>query len=157
VAAKSHKFPNYNFFYFLIVSIFFYIGYTIFATPLIGLGYEMTPDYNERTRLMAVSQFMGQIAWMIAPWFWVIIYEPINLRTAPQGAKNLSIWVGSLCMILGIMPGLFNKEKIVPDKIKWQIFRERVGCQYKRIYDWNKTHAEKQTFCKTLRGYLFHF
>jgi GPH family glycoside/pentoside/hexuronide:cation symporter len=108
----------YNFFYFLIVSIFFYIGYTIFATPLIGLGYEMTSDYNERTRLMAVSQFMGQIAWMIAPWFWVIIYDQSIYDTAPEGARNLSIWVGALCMILGIMPGLFNKEKIVPDHDK---------------------------------------
>jgi len=52
------------------LSVVFYIGYTIFTTPLIGLGYEMSPDYNERTRLMAVSQWMGQIAWMIAPWFW---------------------------------------------------------------------------------------
>ncbi len=109
---------TYNFFYFLIVSIFFYIGYTIFATPLIGLGYEMTPDYNERTRLMAVSQWMGQIAWMIAPWFWVIIYEPSIFSSAPEGARTLSIWVGALCMILGILPALFNKEMIVPDKTK---------------------------------------
>lgn len=108
----------YNFVYFLIVSIFFYIGYTIFATPLIGLGYEMSPDYNERTRLMAVSQFMGQIAWMIAPWFWVIIYDQSIYDTAPEGARNLSIWVGALCMILGIMPGLFNKEKVVPEQDK---------------------------------------
>lgn len=108
----------YNFFYFLIVSIFFYIGYTIFATPLIGLGYEMTPDYNERTRLMAVSQFMGQIAWMIAPWFWVIIYDTSIYDSAPEGARSLSIWVGALCMILGILPGLFNKEKVLPDKSK---------------------------------------
>jgi len=108
----------YNFFYFLIVSIFFYIGYTIFATPLIGLGYEMTDDYNERTRLMAVSQFMGQIAWMIAPWFWVIIYDQSIYDSAPEGARNLSIWVGGLCMILGILPGLFNKEKVLPDQDK---------------------------------------
>lgn len=108
----------YNFFYFLIVSIFFYIGYTIFATPLIGLGYEMTPDYNERTRLMAVSQFMGQIAWMIAPWFWVIIYNPSLFDSAPEGARILSIWVGGLCMVLGILPALFNNEMIVPDQDK---------------------------------------
>jgi len=108
----------YNFFYFLIVSIFFYIGYTIFATPLIGLGYEMSPDYNERTRLMAVSQFMGQIAWMIAPWFWVIIYDQSIYDTAPEGARNLSIWVGALCMILGILPGIFNKERVVPEQDK---------------------------------------
>lgn len=109
---------TYNFVYFLIFSIIFYLGYTIFATPLIGLGYEMTPDYNERTRLMAVSQFMGQIAWMIAPWFWVIIYNQDIYPSAPEGAKNLAIWVGALCMILGIMPALFNKELILPDKSK---------------------------------------
>ena len=108
----------FNFFYFLVVSMFFYIGYTVFAAPLIGLGYEMTPDYNERTRLMAVSQFMGQIAWMIAPWFWVIIYNKNIYNSAPEGARNLSIWVGGLCMILGIMPALFNKEKIDLDKDK---------------------------------------
>ena len=109
---------TYNFFYFLGVSFFFYIGYTIFATPLIGLGYEMTSDYNERTRLMAVGQFMGQAAWMIAPWFWVIIYDPSIYDSAPEGARNLSIWVGAICMILGILPALFNKEMIVPDKDK---------------------------------------
>lgn len=109
---------TYNFFYFLVVSVFFYLGYTIFATPLIGLGYEMTPDYNERTRLMAVSQWMGQIAWMIAPWFWVIIYDPSIFESAPEGARILSIWVGAICMILGAMPAIFNKEMIVPDKDK---------------------------------------
>jgi len=108
----------YNFFYFLIVSLFFYIGYTVFAAPLIGLGYEMTSDYNERTRLMAVSQFMGQIAWMIAPWFWVIIYDQSIYHSAPEGARNLSVWVGGLCMVLGIMPALFNKEKVDLDKDK---------------------------------------
>ena len=107
---------SYNFFYFLFFSLIFYIGYTIFATPLIGLGYEMTPDYNERTRLMAVSQWMGQIAWMIAPWFWVIIYDQDIYASAPEGARNLSIWVGALCMILGIMPAIFNKELKLPSK-----------------------------------------
>jgi GPH family glycoside/pentoside/hexuronide:cation symporter len=106
---------TYNFFFFLSLSLVFYIGYTIFATPLIGLGYEMSPDYNERTRLMAVSQWMGQIAWMIAPWFWVIIYNQSLYGTAPEGARNLSIWVGGLCMVLGIMPALFCKELVLPD------------------------------------------
>jgi len=106
---------TYNFFFFLGLSIIFYIGYTIFATPLIGLGYEMSPDYNERTRLMAVSQWMGQMAWMVAPWFWVIIYNQSLYDTAPEGARNLSIWVGGLCMILGMMPAFFCKELVLPD------------------------------------------
>lgn len=109
---------TYNFFYFLFFSLIFYMGYTIFATPLIGLGYEMSADYNERTRLMAVSQWMGQIAWMIAPWFWVIIYDQDIYQTAPEGARNLSLWVGGLCMILGVMPALFNKELTLPQLAK---------------------------------------
>lgn len=106
---------TYNFVFFLLMSLVFYFGYTIFATPLIGLGYEMTPDYNERTRLMGSSQLMGQIAWMIAPWFWYIIYLPSFAESAPAGARILSIWVGALCMILGIMPALFCKEKLQPN------------------------------------------
>ncbi|MCB0640292.1 MAG: MFS transporter, partial [Phaeodactylibacter sp.] len=76
----------------------------------IGLGYEMTPDYNERTRLMASSQFMGQVAWMIAPWFWFLIYHPELYDTPPEGARNLSIWVGAACLLLGIMPAIFCRE-----------------------------------------------
>ncbi len=106
---------TYNFFYFLSLSMLFYVGYTIFATPLIGLGYEMSPDYHERTRLMAVSQWMGQIAWMIAPWFWVLIYDQSLFASAPQGARELSIWVGALCTILAVMPAFFCKEMVLPD------------------------------------------
>jgi len=101
---------TYNFYYFMFWSLIFYLGYTIFATPLIGLGYEMTPDYNERTRLMGVSQFMGQIAWMIAPWTWVLIYNQDIYPTAPQGARNLAIWVGGFCILLALMPAFFCRE-----------------------------------------------
>lgn len=123
---------THNFVYFLILSIVFYIGYTIFATPLIGLGYEMSPDYHERTRLMAVSQWMGQMAWVIAPWFWVIIYNQNIYESAPAGARNLAIWVGGLCMILGIMPALFNKELVLPElkgpsKLSWKELRANTG------------------------------
>ncbi|MGQ1787664.1 MULTISPECIES: MFS transporter [unclassified Saccharicrinis] len=139
----------YNFFYFLIVSIFFYIGYTIFATPLIGLGYEMTPDYNERTRLMAVSQFMGQIAWMVAPWFWVIIYNESIFETAPEGARIMSVWVGGVCMILGIMPALFNKELIVPeqDKIK-NLSRAEMANNVKEFLKGIKLTLQNKPFVK---------
>lgn len=107
-AGESHE--TYNFVYFLVMSVVFYLGYTVFAAPLIGLGYEMTPDYNERTRLMAMSQIMGQIAWMIAPWFWFLISRPELFPNSPTGVRQLSIWVGLLCLVMGIMPALFCKE-----------------------------------------------
>jgi glycoside/pentoside/hexuronide:cation symporter, GPH family len=73
------------------------IGNTMFSTPLIGLGYEMTFDYNERTRLMGFSQTLGQVAWMIVPWFWVIIANPDLFETQAIGVRQLSVIVG-VCM-----------------------------------------------------------
>ncbi|MBK8492938.1 MAG: MFS transporter [Saprospirales bacterium] len=100
---------NYNFWYFLIFSLVYLIGNTIFSTPLIALGYEMTSDYNERTRLMAFSQTVGQFAWMIVPWFWVIIANPNIYATQAIGVRNLSIIVGAICMAFGILPAIFCK------------------------------------------------
>ncbi len=97
----------YNFWYFLIFSLIYLTGNTIFSTPLIGLGYEMTSDYNERTRLMAFSQTMGQIAWMIVPWFWVLIANPNLFETQAIGVRRLSVIVGGICLLLGILPAIF--------------------------------------------------
>lgn len=97
----------FNFWYFLIFSMIFLVGNTMFATPLVGLGYEMTTDYNERTRLMAFSQTMGQIAWMIVPWFWVIIADPDIFESQATGVRQLSIMVAVVCTVLGVLPGIF--------------------------------------------------
>lgn len=103
------KTQMYNFWYFLIMSLVYLTGNTIFSTPLIGLGYEMTSDYNERTRLMAYSQTVGQFAWMIVPWFWVLIANPNLFETQAIGVQRLSIVVGALCMALGVLPAIFCK------------------------------------------------
>lgn len=97
------------FWYFLAFSLAFTIGNTMYATPFVGLGYEITSDYNERTRLMAFSQVMGQVAWMIVPWFWVLIADPDLFESQAQGVQTLSLYVAGGCVILGLMPGLFCK------------------------------------------------
>ncbi|MDD7885956.1 MFS transporter [Flavivirga sp. 57AJ16] len=99
----------FNFWYFLILSMVFLIGNTMFATPLVGLGYEMTSDYNERTRLMASSQTIAQIAWMVVPWFWVLIADKNIFDTQAIGVRQLSVIVGAICVVLGILPAIFCK------------------------------------------------
>lgn len=97
----------FNFTYFLIGSLFFYVGLTIFATPYIAMGYEMSNDFHERTRLMAVAQWIGQWAWVIVPWFWPLLYNPELFSSAAEGVRNLSIWVGVGCMLLAAIPAIF--------------------------------------------------
>ncbi len=101
---------TFHFWYILVMSFVFYIGYTIFATPLIGLGYEMTSDYNERTRLMASSQIIGQIAWMIAPWLWWVIAQPDIFSTQTEGVRVVAIYTGVICLVLAVLPALICKE-----------------------------------------------
>ncbi len=98
---------DYNFWYFLIMSMVFLIGNTMFATPLVGLGYEMTSDYNERTRLMAFSQTVGLLAWVIVPWFWVIIADPDIFSNQAEGVRTMAMYVGVACLFLGLLPAIF--------------------------------------------------
>ena len=100
----------YNFIYFLCWSCVFFIGLTIFSVPYVAMGYEMSDDYHERTRLMAVAQWIGQWAWVIAPWFWIVLYDPNWFDNATEGARTLSIWVGAVCMLLAMVPAIFCKS-----------------------------------------------
>lgn len=109
---------NYNFWYFLLFSLIYIVANTIYSTPLIGLGYEMTSDYNERTRLMGFSQTIGQMAWVIVPWFWVLIANPNLFETQAEGVHQLAIVVGAVCMVLGLMPAIFCKEMPQPEDAK---------------------------------------
>lgn len=101
------------FWFFLIGSIIFYLFYTMFATPWVALGYEMTSDYHERTRLMGVMNFMGQFAWISLPWFYAIMENDRLFSDSVEGARMLAIAIGIFVAIVGVMPALFCKEKFV--------------------------------------------
>ncbi len=106
------------FWFFLIGSIIFYLFYTMFATPWVALGYELTSDYHERTRLMGVMNFMGQFAWISLPWFYAIMENDRLFSDSVQGARSLAIAIGIFVAVVGIMPAIFCKERFVPSEAK---------------------------------------
>ncbi|HBA85738.1 MAG TPA: MFS transporter [Verrucomicrobia bacterium] len=117
---------RFYFWVFLIGTNIFYIAYTIFATPFIALGYELTPDYHERTRLMGFSNFIGQFAWMAVPWFYAIMENDRLFDNSVQGAKGLAIAVGAIVVVVGALPAIFFKERyqsIVQREEKGKVFR----------------------------------
>ena len=101
---------SFYFNYFLIGSFVFYLAYTVFATPWVALGYELTPDYNERTRLMGVQNIIAQLAWVAAPWFLLVMELPMfgDMR---QGAAALAIGLALTCAVLGVLPALVLRER----------------------------------------------
>jgi glycoside/pentoside/hexuronide:cation symporter, GPH family len=106
----------FNFTYFMGMSLVFYLGLTIFSVPYVAMGYEMSDDFHERTSVMAVSQFIGQWAWVIAPWFWVILYDKDLFATPDEGVRYLSVWVAIPCTIFAIIPAIFIKSKSTVDR-----------------------------------------
>ncbi len=106
---------SYNFVYFLLWSLAFYLGLTIFSVPYVAMGYEMSEDFHERTNIMAVAQWIGQWAWVIAPWFWVIMYDPEWFENGAVATRTIAIWVGVICAVLAMVPAFFIKSKSTKD------------------------------------------
>jgi GPH family glycoside/pentoside/hexuronide:cation symporter len=114
-AGHSQRF---YFWVFLASSIAFYTFYTVFAAPWVALGYEMTPDYHERTRLMAVMNFMGQFAWVSLPWSFAIMSNERLFADTVQGARFLAIAMGVVVAACGVMPAIFCRERAEPSQAK---------------------------------------
>ena len=103
---------GYYFWYFLIGSLVFFLAYTVFATPWVALGYELTPDYNERTRLMGVQNFVSNIAFVIGPWFLVIMTNAAWFRNQMAGARFLALAICVTTILLGVIPAIFLRERV---------------------------------------------
>jgi len=116
---KSESFFVKYFWYFLFMSVLFFLAYTVYATPFVAFGYEMTPDYHERTRLHAFANTVGQLAWVGVPWFYSIMASDL-FRDKVHGARTLAIAVGLFVAIFGIIPALFCRERELP-----QVTREK--------------------------------
>lgn len=126
---------DFYFWYFLVGSMIFYIGYTIFATPWVALGYELTPDYHERTRLMGVQNFMGQLAYVVSPWF-LAIMQISAFEDMIEGAAYLAIVIALLTVMIGILPAIFLKERfahaLVPDQLTTRKEKSSLATEIKK-------------------------
>ena len=126
---------DYNFAYFLFWSIVFYLGLTIFSVPYVAMGYEMSDDFHERTSIMAIAQWIGQWAWVIAPWFWVIMYDTAWFETADIAVRELAIWVGLACAICAMVPAIFIKGKSTLEEDYSPMTMKNIGGSLIKIWD----------------------
>lgn len=104
------KSEAFYFTYFLIGSLLFFLAYTVYATPWVALGYELTPDYHERTRLMGTQNFIGSIAYMISPYFLAIMFLPV-FGDVVTGAGYLALIIAAVAIGLGVLPAILLRER----------------------------------------------
>lgn len=107
---------SFTFWFFLVAFIVYFLFYTIYATPFVAFGYEMTPDYHERTRLHAFANTFGQLAWLGVPWFYALMASDLFENTV-HGARILALWVGGTIALLGIIPAIFCRERLATNPV----------------------------------------
>jgi GPH family glycoside/pentoside/hexuronide:cation symporter len=104
--------------YFIVMQLLYFTAYTIFSVPYNALTYEMTPDYNERTRVMSFCAFFHKLGELLGGWMlpiatalgiWLVAdSEELNMA----GVLAMGWMVGIVIMAgVGSMPGLFVKER----------------------------------------------
>ncbi|WP_445452067.1 MFS transporter [Flavobacterium sp. 25HG05S-40] len=133
---------NFNFFYFLTFKLCLYLGLTIFSVPFVAMGYEMSEDFHERTQIMAIAQWIGQWAWVIVPWFWIIMYDKELFSNPEVATRTLAIWVGIPCMIFAMVPAFFITSKSTVNETSYKSINIRnIGEIFK-----NLIHEFKEAF-----------
>ena len=95
--------------WFLTTSLIFYLAFTIFSVPYIALGMELSPDYHERTSVMAVRGVLQQGGFfVVASLYWLTSLDRYADRA--DAMRWNSLWIGALIFIVIIIPAVFARE-----------------------------------------------
>lgn len=97
--------------YFMVTALLFYTCYAFFSIPYQSLTYESSPDYDERTRVMAHYAVWGKIADLSSGWIFPL--SQLALFASPIiGIRSVGWGVGIFILALvGMIPGLFGRER----------------------------------------------
>ena len=115
----------------------FYIGYTLYSVPWNSVGYEMTPDYTERTRVWAFASFFNKLGEL--SYSWVFPLTTLAIFGSVMYGVQVIGWIVAILILggMGILPGLFVKERYFKKAVK----QERV-----RIWPALKASASNRAF-----------
>jgi GPH family glycoside/pentoside/hexuronide:cation symporter len=96
--------------YLISTLVLFYLGYTIYSVPLNSLGYEMTPDYRERTNVWAFATFFNKVGEL--SYSWVFPLTSLAYFGSVMHGVQIIGWIVAILILgcMGVLPGLMAKE-----------------------------------------------
>ncbi|MGE4489871.1 MAG: MFS transporter [Kiritimatiellales bacterium] len=105
--------PNWSqnvlFGYFLLMLIGYYTAYTVWSVPWNALGFEMTPDYNERTRVQAWRSAFAVSAGLFISWTYKLCF--LFNKNEVIGARYVGVLIGLVLLITGMASAFFCRER----------------------------------------------
>lgn len=94
-----------------------YTAFTIFTVPFESLRMELTPDYDERTRLSAWVAVAGKCVYFAGGWVLAIASSSYFSNTESgeadlvSGMRTLSWFIAGLIVVLGVTASFVVKER----------------------------------------------
>ncbi len=116
---------TFYFSWYMVISILFYTAFTVFGVPYVALGYELSPDYHERTRVMAFRTWFQSVAGICIQWMFWLTQRDLFEDTV-EGMRWVGIGMGILMIVMGVAPGIFLRERVLTLEEK-TANREKLG------------------------------
>jgi GPH family glycoside/pentoside/hexuronide:cation symporter len=95
--------------YLLLMGTLYFSSYTVYSIPYAALGFELTSDYDERTRLLAWPNYVGLLGSITMPWLYSIALLPL-FGNEVVGARWVSVVLALLIIAFGTAPAIFLRE-----------------------------------------------
>ncbi|MEN8254106.1 MAG: MFS transporter [Verrucomicrobiota bacterium] len=86
------------------------LTYTLYVVPYTALGYELTPDYDEKTRVLAWRMYLGLLSSLTVPWAYKLAQHD-SFANEAVGAIWVSVGCGVLIILAGMSPVLSCRER----------------------------------------------
>ncbi|MDQ8193511.1 MFS transporter [Coraliomargarita sp. SDUM461004] len=90
------------------LTIFFFLGFTIWNIPWSAMGMELSDDYNDRTKVQVARMIFATIAGLGNAW----VYKLCFLFNSDEiiGVRYTGFIIGSIIMVGAILSAFFIKE-----------------------------------------------
>jgi len=128
--------------YLTILGLVFFTFFTMWSMPYYGLQLELTPNYDERTRLTAYMSVISKLGSLAGGW--LLAFATCSLFINPEtgkgdiliGAKYVCWLIVALILFFGLCPALFVKERVYekeashqPKEPFWKSVKDSFSCR----------------------------
>ena len=128
--------------YLIIVGMMFFTAFATWAMPYYGLQLELTPNYDERTRLSSYMALFSKLSSLAGGWVLAFVTGRwfINAATGKGdilvGMKTGCWFISGAIILFGLCPALFVKERYYDAEAKkqkperfWKSIKESAQCK----------------------------
>ncbi|MGE9290908.1 MAG: MFS transporter [Puniceicoccales bacterium] len=124
------------------IGIAFFTCFTMWSIPYYSLQMELTPNYDERTRLAAWVAIVGKLVYLAGGWVMALatcdlfISEETGKADLVQGMRATSWLIAAVIVLMGIATAVFVKERYYATAVSkgkstplWQSIKESIRCK----------------------------